>query len=115
MNRSNLYKGIAIMLCSSLFTCTGQLLWKLSSQHNQQIMILAGFALYGCGALLMIIALRFGDLSVLHPMLGIGYVLSVILGDVVLHEAFEIKKIVGIAVILFGLVCLSRANEEERE
>ena len=111
---NQLYKGIAIMLFSSLLTCTGQLCWKLSAQENTLLFILVGFALYGMGAVCMILALRFGDLSVLHPMLGLGYVLSVLLGNVVLHEPFKIKKLIGITVILFGLICLSRSIEEER-
>lgn len=110
---NQLYKGIAIMLFSSLLTCTGQLCWKLSAQENTLLFILIGFALYGMGAVCMILALRFGELSVLHPMLGLGYVLSILLGNVVLREPFEIKKLIGIAVILFGLICLSRSSKEE--
>lgn len=110
---NQLYKGIAIMLFSSLLTCTGQLCWKLSAQENTLLFILIGFVLYGMGAVCMILALKFGELSVLHPMLGLGYVLSILLGNVVLHESFEIKKLIGIAVILFGLICLSRSSKGE--
>ena len=110
---NQLYKGIAIMLFSSLLTCTGQLCWKLSTQENTLLFILIGFALYGMGAVCMILALKFGELSVLHPMLGLGYVLSILLGNVVLHESFEIKKLIGIAVILFGLICLSSSSKGE--
>ena len=107
MLQNNLSKGIAMMLCSSLLTCTGQLCWKLSAGQNAMLFLPAGFGLYGCGALLMITALRYGDLLKLHPLLSAGYILSVILGAVVLNEPVTGRKIAGIAVIIVGLVLIN--------
>lgn len=107
MKNKQLYKGVAIMLASSLTTCTGQLFWKLAAARNAHWLLLLGFGLYGFGALLMIFALRFGELSVLHPMLSAGYIISIILGNVVLHEQIAVTKVLGIAVITVGLLCLS--------
>lgn len=102
------------MLASACLTCTGQLLWKLASVYEIIFFVFVGFILYGCGAFLMILALRFGDLSVLHPMLGAGYVLSIGLGSVVLGETISLKKLVGITIILVGLVLLSRSGKERK-
>lgn len=102
--------GIALMLASALLSCTGQLFWKLASNRDSTLFLLAGFALYGCGALLMMVAMRFGELSVLHPMLSAGYALSVILGALVLEEGVSAHKVLGIAVITAGLVCLSTSG-----
>ena len=103
----NLARGVALMLTSSLMTCVGQLLWKLSADGSLPL-LLGGFALYGAGALTMIFALRCGELSVLHPMLGAGYVLSLLLGSVLLNE------LIGVAVIVAGLVLLARSGEGGR-
>ena len=111
--RNNLYKGIVIMLLSSLLTCTGQLCWKLSVGQNSILFLLAGFGLYGCGALLMIIALRYGDLFQLHPLLSAGYILSVILGVAVLHEPVTGRKIIGIAVIIAGLILINLPERDQ--
>ena len=46
-------KGILLMLVSSICVCVGQLLWKLSAMQGL-IFMLAGFAFYGAGALIMI-------------------------------------------------------------
>ena len=69
--------------------------------------LLAGFGLYGCGALLMIIALRYGDLSKLHPLLSAGYIMSVVLGAAVLNEPITVSKVVGVAIIIAGLILIN--------
>ena len=109
----NLARGVALMLTSSLMTCVGQLLWKLSADGSLPL-LLGGFALYGAGALTMIFALRCGELSVLHPMLGAGYVLSLLLGSVLLNEPLSSTKLFGVAVIVAGLVLLVRSGEGGR-
>ena len=111
-NKQNLPLGIALMLTASLLTCVGQLCWKLSASGALWL-VLAGFVLYGCGALLMVVALRFGELSILHPMLSAGYVLSIVLGGVVLGESVTALKDAGVAVILLGLVLLSAPEKKE--
>ena len=108
--RKRLSVGIALMLASALLTCCGQLCWKLSSNEGSMLFLLAGFGLYGCGALLMMWAMRFGELSVLHPMLSAGYAVSIILGALVLGEEVAANKLLGIAVITAGLVCLSTSK-----
>ena len=57
------YKGVILIVIASLFTSIGQLLWKLSL-GNINIQMISGFMFYGLGAILMIIAFRFGSLSV---------------------------------------------------
>ena len=101
------------MLLSSLLTCTGQLCWKLSAGKYAIVFLLLGFCLYGCGALVMIIALRYGELSTLHPLLSAGYVLSMVLGAVFLNEAVSISKIIGIGLIIVGLLFISARKKEE--
>ena len=49
-------RGIALMLLAALLTCLGQLCWKLGG-GGELLWLLPGFALYGCGALLMIVAM----------------------------------------------------------
>ena len=99
------------MLISSLCVCVGQLLWKLSADMGI-IVMLAGFLFYGAGALVMLIAYRFGKLSVLQPMLSLNYVLSIILAAVVLKESITILKCIGVIVIIAGVVLIAGGDEE---
>ena len=104
-------KGIFLMLISSLCVCIGQLLWKLSADMGI-IVMLAGFFFYGIGALIMLLAYRFGKLSVLQPMLSLNYVLSIILAALVLKENITLVKCVGVIVIIFGVVLIAGGDEE---
>lgn len=115
MNK-NLWKGIAMMLCSSLLTCTGQMMWKLAALRESSLLFLAsGFLLYGLGAVCMILALRCGELSVLHPMLSFGFIVSIFLGAAVLGETITLTKTAGILLIALGMVFLGRGSHTERE
>lgn len=104
-------KGILLMLVSSICVCVGQLLWKLSATQGIVIMLI-GFCFYGLGALVMIIAYKFGKLSVLQPMLSLNYVLSIILAVIVLKEEITILKCIGVLVIIAGVVMIAGGDEE---
>lgn len=99
------------MLVSSICVCLGQLLWKLSSTGGLLFLFL-GFLLYGIGALIMIIAYRYGKLSVLQPMLSLNYVLSIILATCILNEKITLIKCVGVMVIIAGVVLIAGGDEE---
>ena len=103
-------KGILLMLISSVCVCFGQLFWKLAI-NDDLLMLILGFAFYGIGALIMIVAYRFGSLSVLQPMLSLNYVLSVILGYLVLNEVITLTKSIGIFIIIIGVVLIGGGDE----
>lgn len=104
-------KGILLMLVSSICVCVGQLFWKLSAESGIVIM-LAGLCFYAVGALVMILAYRFGKLSVLQPMLSLNYVLSIFLAAAVLKEEITILKCVGVLVIIAGVIMIAGGDEE---
>ena len=113
MRDKKLCKGVALILLSAMTACTGQLLWKLASSDNFILLTILGLILYGCGAILMIIALRYGELSILHPMMGAGYIVSLLLGSVVLKERITLVKILGVFVIIAGLVFCCASDERK--
>ena len=99
------------MIVSSLCVCIGQLLWKLSSEYGF-LVLLVGFAFYGMGALVMLLAYRFGKLSVLQPILSLNYVLSIVLASIVLKEEITIVKCIGVLIIISGVVLIAGGDEE---
>lgn len=104
-------KGILLMLISSICVCVGQLLWKLSAMQGIFFMFL-GFGFYGVGALVMIVAYKFGKLSVLQPMLSLNYALSIVLAAIVLKENISLLKCIGVLTIISGVVMIAGGDEE---
>lgn len=104
-------KGILLMLVSSICVCVGQLFWKLSVTEGL-LMLLLGLAFYGVGALVMLIAYRFGKLSILQPMLSLNYVFSLLIAAFVLHEAVTIMKCIGVLLIISGVVLIAGGDEK---
>ena len=98
-------KGILLMLISAIFACVGQLFWKLQTTHGIWCLIV-GFIFYGFGALIMLIAYKYGSLSVLQPVLSLNYVIALLLGRFVLLETISPGRIVGTILIDFGVLLI---------
>lgn len=97
--------GIVLMILAAFSTATGQLFWKMSDAVLDLYM-LGGFVLYGLGAVLMTAAFRFGRLSVLHPLLSIGYIIAIFYGAVFLGEAVTFNISLGTLIILLGVIVI---------
>lgn len=106
--------GILLMVCSSIFVCVGQLLWKLAVSGSI-LLLLGGFALYGLGAMTMIVAYKFGKVSILQPILSLNYVLSVILAGTVLNEEITLKKVIGVLIIIAGVLLIAGGDKEAKD
>ena len=76
-------------------------------------MAFGGFIFYGMGALFMLIAYKFGKVSVLQPMLSVNYVLSLILGAAILKETVTTSKIAGIFLIIIGVICIGGGDRDD--
>ncbi len=102
--------GIILMIFSALCTSWGQYCWKIWESKGLAVLII-GFILYGTGAVSMIIAFKFGSLSVLHPMMSISYVFALFIGFFLLGEAITIPKTIGIISILIGVALMGVGDE----
>lgn len=97
--------GIILMIAAATSTATGQLFWKLSDAILD-VPMLFGFVLYGMGAILMTAAFRFGKLSVLHPLMSLGYVIAIFYGAAFLDEAITFNISLGTLLILIGVIVI---------
>lgn len=100
------------MICSSICVCLGQLLWKLSADGGF-LFLAAGFFLYGIGALAMIVAYKFGRVSVLQPILSLNYILSIVLAVTVLDETVTLVRCAGVLAIMAGVLLIAGGDEVE--
>jgi len=75
-------------------------------------LLFSGYALLGASTVLFVLALRKGDLSLLYPVLTLGYVWVTVLSVVMFHDSMNSFKIAGVAVIIAGVGVLGKASSQ---
>ncbi len=73
-------------------------------------LLFTGYALYGLNTVLLAVALRDNELSLLYPVIALTYVWVCILSVGMLHEALNPFKVIGIATIMMGVAILGRGG-----
>jgi drug/metabolite transporter (DMT)-like permease len=75
--------------------------------------LVCGFALHACNALLLIFALKSGELSILWPLYALSYVWVAFLSAYFFGDRINPWKTAGIALIILGVALLGRANTRD--
>lgn len=65
--------------------------------------LILGVLVYGISTLIFIPALKGGELSVLYPLVGLGYIWVCFYSKYILHERITWLKWAGISVIVLGV------------
>ncbi|MDP4143925.1 MAG: EamA family transporter [Bacillota bacterium] len=94
-------KAIIFVVTAALMTSLGQMFWKLSK--NTLAFLFIGFMLYGAGSLLFIIALKNAELSVVQPMMSVGYIFALVIGIIILNENVTYGQILAVFFIIIGV------------
>ena len=71
-----------------------------------------GLSLYGFSTILLILALRDGELSLLYPVISLTYVWVTIMSVMAFGEKVNAFKIAGIAVICAGVALLGKGRSK---
>lgn len=74
--------------------------------------LIGGYALYGVFTLLLVIALREGELSVLYPIISLGYVWVTGLSYFIFHDTLNPLKLAGIVTIMVGVAVLGQGGKK---
>lgn len=74
--------------------------WRLS----------AGIAFYLASFVIYTVALRNGELTILYPMVSMGYLWTLVWARLIFKEPFTRNKFAGIGLILAGVVVLNLGN-----
>jgi multidrug transporter EmrE-like cation transporter len=72
--------------------------------------LFGGLACYGFSTMLLVLALRYGELSVLYPIIALTYVWVSILSVTLLGESINAFKIAGLVLIVLGVAVLGRKD-----
>ncbi|MFH1317275.1 MAG: EamA family transporter [Candidatus Woesearchaeota archaeon] len=107
--------AIGVMLLCNVFISISQLLWKAGSENlslkitdlitNTPLMI--GIVLFGIAGILMILALKGGDASVIYPLISINYVIVAFMSKYFFNEPLTMYKMIGISIIIIGVIFIT--------
>jgi multidrug transporter EmrE-like cation transporter len=68
--------------------------------------LFVGYSMYGISMVLLVLALRHGELSGVYPVFALTFVWVTILSVSVFHESLNAAKLIGIALIVAGVATL---------
>jgi len=109
--------AIMLIVFSTLFTASGQLLFKMGAERlPTNIFDIAGYladwplvlglVFYAAAFGMLILALRAGELSVLYPFISLGFVWVTAVSVFFLNEPLTLAKAGGILLIFAGVSCI---------
>ena len=102
--------SMLLMLVASLIGSSGAVLLKLGAMelrkgfwHILNIKLAAGVAVYLVSWYFFVLGIRHGELSVLYPMVSLGYIWTLLWARIFFKEALTRDKFAGLALILVGV------------
>jgi multidrug transporter EmrE-like cation transporter len=120
----NRRQSIGLVLLCTLFGAAAQMLIKtganrlVSASAIEMLRnphVFAGYALYGISTVLLILALRDGELSILYPVISLTYVWVTLLSVVVLNETVNPLRLGGLVLIILGVALLGKNGEKQKQ
>jgi drug/metabolite transporter (DMT)-like permease len=121
-------KLFALIIGSVMLSALAQLVLKsgMSSDHIQRVLahgklletawtvasnlyVIAGLSLYAFSAVVWLLVLARVDVSFAYPFVGLGFILTMLLGWLVLHEPVGISRLLGTLLVALGVYLISRS------
>ncbi len=117
-------KAIFLMILCTLFTSSGQILWKWGMKSIiftqpltfLNVSFLLGFVSYGLGAVLMIFAFQRGELSLIYPVAATSFVWVSLISPLLFPADFmNFWKWAGVAVIVVAVSILGWGSSRQNK
>lgn len=74
--------------------------------------LLAGYVCYGIFTVLLVLALRDGELSILYPIIALNYVWVTALSFFIFHDHINAFKLAGVCLIVVGVGVLGQGGRK---
>ena len=112
-------QSMALVFCCTVLGAAAQMLMKVGLSHVSQpgimgyltsLPLLGGYCLYGLNTVLMVFALRDGELSILYPIIALTYVWVTILSVVLFHETMNFFKLAGVTIVVIGVAVMGKGR-----
>ena len=105
------------MVICTLFTSVAQILYKFGAERLPLIFtnyhLLGGLFLYAVGAVIFVTALKFGEVTVLYPIIATSYIWVALLSRSIFSEALGGFKLAGIVFIFIGITVIAVGSKKK--
>jgi drug/metabolite transporter (DMT)-like permease len=106
--------AIIVVVLSSFIGALGQYFFKKAGERLKLSLksiisdkyIYYGCGIYGLGAIIWILILPYGELSVLYPFIAVVYIWVAVVSQKYFNEKMNLWKWLGILSIILGVVCV---------
>ena len=105
-------KSLTLVFLCTVIGAAAQILMKQGANHLTgagllgiitNVPLLAGYLCYGVNTVLLVMALRHGQLSVLYPIIALTYVWVTILSPMFFVDHLNTFKVSGVTLIVLGV------------
>jgi multidrug transporter EmrE-like cation transporter len=109
--------SLVLVFACTLLGAFAQILFKTGLASVDQftplilianLRVFSGMCLYGSSTVLLVLALRDGELSLLYPVISLTYAWVTVLSLLWLGETMNVYKALGILTIVLGVALLGR-------
>ncbi len=112
------WRPVLLVCCCTVLGAAAQILMKIGMAHFQpnvwalitNVPLFVGYVLYGINTLLLVLALREGELSMLYPIIALTYVWVTLLSYTLLREPPNAFKNAGVLAIVIGVAVLGKGK-----
>jgi multidrug transporter EmrE-like cation transporter len=73
------------------------------------LQVIGGLALYTLGAVVWLLVLARVDVSVAYPFVGLGFILTMLLGWLLLQEPVGLTRVIGTALVVLGVYLVAKS------
>jgi multidrug transporter EmrE-like cation transporter len=110
---------VGLVFCCTILGAAAQVLMKTGANHMAHpgllgmatnLPLMGGYCLYGLSTLLLVLALKDGELSLLYPVIALTYVWVTVLSVLIFHDHMNPWKLLGIVLIVSGVTVLGRGG-----
>jgi drug/metabolite transporter (DMT)-like permease len=112
------FHSIVLILVSSFLGSFGAVFLKLGAEHMKgqlariftNYWLATGVAFYLLSSVFYMAGVSQGQLTVLYPMVSLGYIWAMVWARIFFKEPFTLAKIGGLAMIIFGVSLINFGN-----
>ena len=108
---ATLFRSMLLVFIASVVGSFGAVFLKMGAAKLKRNLLsffntrlILGVALFLGSSVFYVLGIRGGELSVLYPMVSLGYVWTLLWSRLFFHETFSRQKFVGLGLVLMGVI-----------